>query len=69
MRLEDGMSFNIDGDIIDDRNQLIQSLRREIMESKIAEYHEEDIRDNNPAVQDAWEAYQVLLKLARPSDE
>ena len=69
MKLEDGMSFDIDGDIVDDRNQLIQSLRREIMESKIAEYQEENIRDTNPAVQDAWEAYRVLLKLARPSNE
>lgn len=69
MRLEDGMSYTMDGDIVDDRNRLIQSLRKEIIRSKAKEYSEEAIRDNNPAVKDAWEVYQVLLKLASPSDE
>lgn len=30
---------------------------------------DETIRKNNPGVQEAWERYQLLLELARPSPE
>lgn len=65
MYLEDGLSFDADGDIVDKRDQIIRQLRSQIHQFQKLAIDDEVLQKENPAVKDAWEKYQTVLKLAR----
>ena len=59
------------GELVDPdsgRNKLIQELRYQIDLQLRSADKEKAIRDNNPAVKEAYEKYLVLLELARTNN-
>lgn len=63
--LEEGMEYTIDGDVVDSRNRIIQELKSQLANYRKRDYNDAQIRENNPAVQDAFDKYQTLLFLMR----
>lgn len=61
--LSEGMRYSIDGDIIDERDKLLSKARREALSYKQQAQKEEKLREQHPALQDAWEKYQTILRL------
>jgi len=61
--LADGMEYDVDGDVIDKRDNKIHSLKLELLEYKMKASSEAALRKENPALEDAWEKYQTVLKL------
>jgi len=60
--------YSVDGDLLFDKD--IERLKRELSKYKIAEQarkldeiREKDLREKNPAVKDAWEKYQLMLRI------
>lgn len=65
MYLEDGMSYSVDGDIVDTRDELIRHLRSQIATYEQIAIDDEVLQKENPTVKDAWDKYQTVVKLAR----
>lgn len=63
--LNEGEYYNIDGDVIDERNAIILRLKNELYTYREKEARDNKIREDNPAVQDAWVKYLTVLTLAR----
>ncbi len=63
--LSEGMEYSIDGDIIDRRDRIIRKLKSTIDNMNKKANSEEKIRNRNAAVNDAWERYQTVLRLAK----
>jgi len=61
--LADGMEYDVDGDIIDKRDNKIHSLKLELLEYKMKSSGQAKLRDENPALLDAWDKYQTILRL------
>jgi len=63
-----GLPFeeNEDSAIDHEKNKLIRAAV-ELQQRRLADLAEEFFRETNPAVNDAWEKYQIVLKLARKS--
>jgi len=61
--LPEGMEYNADGDVVDSRDQIIRRLRIQLSDVQGKELFTERLRTNNPALQDAWDKYQTVLKL------
>jgi len=57
------LQYNQDGDQIDNRNQIIQSLRSHIEGTERDMRIEKEKRERSPALKAAWEQYHVLLRL------
>lgn len=68
MYLNEGEYFNSDGDLLDRRNQLIRKLHDELRDIYKKDDAEHDIREMNPAVKDAWDQYQTILRLVKQHD-
>lgn len=49
----------------DRRNERIKMLEDRIQEIKQAARDEEELREQYPALQDAWEKYQIVLKTVK----
>ena len=65
--------YTVPGRILNEISAVILAMEEEINNLKDAELKKEleelRIRDKNPAVKDAWDQYQTVLKLARKNDE
>jgi len=55
--------YSADGDKVDKRNRIISELRRQLGGVTTEEHRIRTLRDENPALQDAWDKYQSVLKL------
>lgn len=55
--------YDFDGDRIDKRERIIRKLERKVKDFERRENHETYLRKKNPALQDAWEKYQSILRL------
>lgn len=60
---------------IDERKTEIEHLKRKLMEERIRNsedelkrMQEEVLREKNPTVKDAWEKYQIALKLVQKDE-
>jgi len=60
--LEEGFMYSIDGDLIDKRTDLLRSAKRKNKAYKQQEIKERKLREEYPALQDAWEKYQIILR-------
>jgi len=61
--LEEGMEYNADGDIVDKRSSLLDAARAEVRKRHAQARHEEKLREKYPAVKEAWNQYQTVIKL------
>ena len=64
-------SYNYDYDLgykprDDRRDRRIEMLEERIQEIKKEALDEAELRETSPALQDAWEQYQIILKTIRP---
>jgi len=64
-------SYNYDYDLgykprDDRRDRRIEMLEERIQEIKKEALDEEELREKSPALQDAWEQYQIILNTIRP---
>lgn len=64
----DDESFNVRGPVLNDISTQILHLRKKVTDLEEADEKQEltdlRIRDKNPAVKDAWDQYQTVLRLA-----
>jgi len=63
MYLEDGEYHNMDGDVIDGRNDMIKALRREVVGYRLRAKREKELRLRNIALKEAYDKYQTILRL------
>ena len=70
---DEDTDYTIPGEILNKISKMILALEQAITDQEDAllkkELNELRIRDRNPAVKDAWDQYQTVLKLARKNDE
>lgn len=69
VRYDPDTEYTLRGKLVNKISQIILDLRQEVKDLKDAEVMKEledlRIRDRHPAVKDAWDQYQTVLKLAR----
>lgn len=65
MYLDEGLEYTMDGDVVDKRNRMIRKLKSQLTVFRRREKRELKLREDNVAVQDAWDKYQTVLTLAR----
>ncbi len=61
--LADGMEYDVDGDVVDKRDNKIHSLKLELLEYKMKASGEAKLRETSPPLKDAWDKYQSVLRL------
>ena len=57
--------YTIDGDKIDTRTEEIRRLKVELLSYKTEERFDAALRMEHPGLKEAWEKYQVMLKLIK----